>query len=408
MAWNEPGGSGGKDPWGNRNNQSGPPDLDQVLNKIKQRLGGLFGGKQSGGGSSGPSGPDGGGPGSAWLIPVGAIVLVVWALSGIYIIDPAERGVVLRFGNFVDATGPGPHWHIPYPIDRVMKVNVEEIRNQEIGFRSSGGQTQALQRVPNEALMLTEDENIVSIGLGIQYRVKDARDYLFNVIDPDDTLARVAESAVREIVGKSTMDFVLTEGRAEITARTEDLTQAILDQYGTGLLITTVNLQEAKPPDEVQDAFQDVVRAREDEQRLINEAQTYANGVIPVARGGAARRLEEAEAYKAQVVNVARGEAMRFLEVLDEFTAAPEIMRTRLYIEAIESMLSNSSKVLLDLDGNNNLVFLPLDQLIGQRGEQANMPVMEESPDNTGEAGPLPAERTEDVRRDRSRTRGGF
>lgn len=405
MAWNEPG-NGSKDPWGNRkNNEQGPPDLDEMVRKLQQKFRSLLGGSGSGSGSSRrPEGVGRSGPGFSIIA---ALAVVVWALSGIYIIDSAERGVLLRFGTYEQTTGPGLHWHLPYPIETVDKVNVDEIRNVEIGFRSGDELKQGVEPVAREALMLTEDENIVNVKLAVQYRVKDARDYLFNVIDPDATLIQATESAVREIVGKSSMDFVLTEGRTEISNRTEELTQQILDRYKTGLQVTSVNMQDAQPPDEVQDAFQDAIRAISDEQRLINEAQAYANDIIPRAKGAAARLEQEGQAYKAKAVAQSQGEASRFTQVLGEYTKAPEVTRKRLYLEAMESVLTNTSKVMVDVEGGNNLLYLPLDRLMQQGSVQANPAeaVIPMNPGNIEKIAPAPTQERNDMR-DRDRDRG--
>lgn len=357
MAWNEPG-DNKNDPWGGGGREQGPPDLDEVLRRIRQRFGGIFGG-----GSSSAGGPSGGGSFPGLVIV--AVAIVAWlAYDMIYIIEPAERGVVLRFGNFVETLEPGPNWALPRPFDTVYKVNIDEVRNVEVGYRSvargSGDQS-----VRQESLMLTRDENIVDVKFAVQYKVLEARDYLFNVKDPDDTLLQATESAVREIVGKSNMDFVLTEGRSDIADRAEVLIQEILDRYKTGLAVIQVTMQDAQPPDEVQDAFFDAIKAREDEQRLINEAEAYSNDVLPKARGAAARVVEEANAYQAEVVARSQGESDRFLALLSEYEKAPAVTRERLYIEAMESVLSKSSKVMLDARGGNNLLYVPLDRLMG-------------------------------------------
>lgn len=397
MAWNEPGGTGNKDPWGNRKgNDQGPPDLDEMVRKLQHKFRGLFGGgKRTEGGDNKPSRV-----GFGWLA---ALAFIVWILSGIYIVDPAERGVVLRFGKYVETTLPGPHWHIPYPIETREVVNVDQIRNVELGFRS-GGLKQTIEPVPREALMLTQDENIIDIRFAVQYRVKDARDYLFNVRDPDFTLVQATESAVREIIGKSKMDFVLTEGRSEIVALSDKLIQQTLDRYKSGLQVTSVNMQNAQPPEEVQDAFQDVVRSREDEQRLINEAETYANDIIPRARGAAARQLEEANAYRSRVIAQAGGEASRFTQVLEEYRKAPEVTRERLYIEAMESVMANTNKIMVDVEGGNNLLYLPLDRINQMRNEPGagSGPAAVE---NTDSMAPALEEKKNDMR-DRDRTRG--
>lgn len=359
MAWNEPGGSKDKDPWGGgQGDGQGPPDLDEVVRKMQEKFRGIFGGKGGAG--------KGGGPGRGASLGIGTLILVVvglWALSGLYIVDEGKRGVVLRFGDYKETAQAGLHWHIPYPIETVEIVDVEQIRTAEIGFRSGvGGQT--IQAVPREALMLTQDENIIDIKLAVQYRVQNASDYLFNVRNPDETLHQASESALREVIGKSKMDFALTEGRAEIVARTNTVTQNILDDYESGLQITSVNMQDAQPPEQVQDAFNDAVKAREDEVRLRNEAEAYANDILPRARGQAARIVEEANAYRDQVIARAEGDASRFEQILAEYQQAPGVTRERLYLDGVESILTNASKVMVDVEGGNNLLYLPLDRLI--------------------------------------------
>ncbi len=361
MAWNQPGGNGGRDPWGNRGGQQGPPDLDEVLKKLQTRLGRLFGGR------------GGGAPGGGFRLPstglagmgiIAAVLAGAWALAGFFIVDPAEEAVVLRFGEYRTTAGPGLHW-APYFIDRVEKVNVQEIRNQEVGFRSSGG---AQTSVAHESLMLTEDENIIDIKFSIQYRVSDAQFYLFNVLDPDLTLRQATESAVREVVGRSGMDFVITAGRDVVAAETGTLIQEILDRYKAGLRITSVNMQDAQPPAQVQDAFFDAVKAREDQERIINQANAYKADVVPKARGEANAMLERAEAYRQRVIAEAEGETDRFLKVLNEYRKAPQVTRDRLYLETVEQVMANSSKVLVDLQSGNNIMFLPLDKLLSGQG----------------------------------------
>ncbi len=364
MAWNEPGG-GNKDPWSGRGDNQGPPDLDEVVRKMREKMGGVFGGGRRGGGDGGGMPSGAGSIGLGLILAIGALV---WLASGIYIVDEGKRGVVLRFGEYVDTTMPGPHWRIPYPVDQVEVVDTEQRRFVEVGYRSAGGRNQGAVVVPREALMLTRDENIVNIQLAVQYQVKDARNYLFNVRDPDLTLKQAAESAVRETIGKRTMDFVLTEGRSEVVANTKDLMQGILDQYNTGLLVTTVNLQDAQPPEEVQGAFADAIKAREDEVRQKNEAEAYSNDIIPKARGAAARQLEEANAYRKTVIAQAEGEASRFEQLLEEYHKAPEVTRKRLYLETMEVVLARSSKVTLDIPEGNTLMYLPLDKLMEQSG----------------------------------------
>ncbi len=386
MAWNEPGGSKDKDPWGNRDNKDqGPPDLDEVVRNIQNKLSGLFGGN---GGSDNQNGgsASGGGNGSA----IGVMILALVVIAGIaianmiHVIQPAERGVVLRFGQYVDTLDPGLNFRMPWPIETVERVNVDEIQTVEIGYRSGNtGRGARTTSAPSEALMLTRDENIIDIQFAVQYRIKSAREYLYSVRDPNLTLREATESAVREIVGKSNMDFVLTEGRSDISGRAASLIQGILDSYNTGLIVTSVTMQDAQPPEQVQHAFDDAVKAREDEQRLISEAEAYSNDVLPRARGAAAREIEEANAYQEQVIAKAEGDASRFEQVLKEYVKAPEVMRQRMYLETIETVMSNSSKVMVDVDGGNNLLYLPLDKLI--QGGAA--PQMNSSPALTPMAG---------------------
>ncbi|WP_438971341.1 FtsH protease activity modulator HflK [Methylophaga sp.] len=359
MAWNEPG-KGDKDPWGNRGND-GPPDLDEVVRNMQRKLGGLFGGKGDSGGGNNNSNA-----GSYGLGLVAAIIGIIWLLSGIYIVDPAERGVVLRFGQYEATTMPGPHWHLPYPIDEVEVVNVEEIRNVEIGYRSNGSRNGGT--IHSEALMLTKDENIIDLKVAVQYRVQDARKYLFNVRSPDLILRQMMESAVRETVGRSNMDFVLTEGRSAIANSTEQLLQSMLDAHDAGLLVTSVNMQDVQPPEQVQAAFADVVKAREDEVRQKNQAEAYSNDILPKARGRAFRILQEAEAYKSQIIARAEGDASRFTQVVREYNKAPAITMERLYLDAMESVYSKSQKIMVDVEnGGSNVLYLPLDRLSGNR-----------------------------------------
>ncbi|NOQ81001.1 MAG: FtsH protease activity modulator HflK [Methylophaga sp.] len=356
MAWNEPG-NDEKDPWGKRGND-GPPDLDDVVRNLQNKLGGLFGGKNSGGDNSSGEGR------SLGLGLIAAVILVVWLFSGIYIIEPAEEGVVLQFGKYSETTTSGPHWHIPFPVEKVEIVDVQQIRNAEIGYRSIGGR--AGSNIHSESLMLTKDENIVDLKIAVQYRIKDASMYLFNVRNADLTLRQMTESAIRETVGKSDMDFVLTEGRSAIVADTEALLQGMLDKLETGLEITSVNMQDVQPPEQVQAAFADAVKAREDKVRQQNEAEAYANDVVPRARGGAFRLVQEAEAYKSQIMAKAEGETSRFLQVMAEYEKAPKITKERLYLDTMESVYSQSQKVLVDVSkDSNNVLYLPLDRMRG-------------------------------------------
>ena len=348
MAWNEPGGNN-NDPWGNKKNDSGPPDLDEVFRNLQKKLDGMFGGSKRGSGGRGGGVNFPGKLGSIGLIAAAVVLGVLWLLSGIYIIQPAERGVILQFGEYAHTTQPGPHWHIPWPVQTLERVNVDQNRSVELKSQE----------------ILTRDENIVEIDLAVQYNISEAPDYLFNVVDADTTLRQAAESALRETVGQTIMDLVITEGRDIIADDTKTQIQNILDGYNAGMQVNSVNLESAQPPEEVQAAFSDAIKAREDQERFINESEAYRNGLLPQARGDAVIALEEARAYKAEVVNAAQGEASRFESLLTQYEKAPEVTRERLYIESLESVLSSSSKVMVDVEGGNNLMYLPLDKLMG-------------------------------------------
>lgn len=347
MAWNEPGGNGSKDPWGGgkRGDDQGPPDLDEIIANLQKKFSGLFGG----GGKRSTTSTSGGGLGIGLLV---ALVLVLWGLTGFYKVEEAERGVVLRFGAHVETTEKGLHWHWPTPIESVEKVNVAERR-----------------QVPYKATVLTQDENIIDLQGSLQYKIDSAEKYLFNVRNPEMSLNHAIESAIRLSVGQSKMDFIITEGRNEIAFRIQRTVQDIVDQYGTGISIIEVNIQDVNPPGPVRQAFQDVIQAREDKQRTINEAEAYRNEVLPKARGAAARILEEADAYEKEVVARAEGEAERFKKLLKEYNKAPQVTRDRLYLDMMESVLNNSSKVMVDVKGGNNLLYLPLDKLMSRTEE---------------------------------------
>ncbi|MCP4040660.1 MAG: FtsH protease activity modulator HflK [Gammaproteobacteria bacterium] len=397
MAWNEPG--GGRDPWGG-NGQKGPPDIEDALKKLQEKFSGIFGGKGTPSGTTG-SGSGGGQIGAKGIGLILAILVAVWFVSGLYIVDPAEQGVVTRFGQYQRTVGEGPHW-LPSLIETVEKVDVRVVRNAEIGFRTSG---RSQGNVGTESLMLTQDENIIDVKFAVQYRVKDARDYLFNVKNPDITLRQATESAVREIVGKSSMDFVITGGRSEVASSSQTLIQEILDRYITGIVITRLNMQDAQPPAQVQDAFSDAVKAREDEVRQRNEAETYANDILPKARGDADALRELAEAYRQRVIALAQGDASRFLSVLEVYRRAPEVTRERLYLETVESVLANSSKILSGMKGGNNLLYLPLDQLVSRHRMEINDDTMSAS-GGAGSAG-SPNGVGDRSRRQRESLRGG-
>ncbi|MEL0103823.1 MAG: FtsH protease activity modulator HflK [Gammaproteobacteria bacterium] len=338
MAWNEP---GNKDPWGRNKNNS---NLDGVFKDFKKTFDDLLG-------SSGSATPPSPKKSAGFLA---AIIFAVYFLSGIYIVNDGERGVVLQFGSFKEITMPGPHW-IPRFIQSVEIVDVSNIRS-----------------VQQKAVMLTEDENIVSISFAIQYDIKDASDYIFNLRDPEVTVSQSGESAIREVMGQNTMDFIITEGRTKVAEDTKGLLQIVLDTYGAGVNILSLNILEAQPPEQVQDAFSDAIKAREDEQRYINEAEAYRNEIIPLARGKAKQMLEQAIAYKVKLINAAEGEASRFTQLYNEYKKAPSVTKERLYLEAVESVLSNSSKVMIDVEGGNNMMYLPLDQLINRNQNRSN------------------------------------
>lgn len=368
MAWNDP-------QWGNRND-GGPPDLDELWRRFNQRLNATFGRRGGGGGQEGRDGGEGFKlPGGAGLI-IG-IMVAIWLASGFYIVDAGERGVVLRFGKYLETTQPGPRWHLPYPFESVEVVNVEQVRTVEVGYRNN-----VKSKVLSESLMLTDDENIIDLQLSVQYILKDPEDYLFMNRDTDEAVKQVAETAIREIVGKSKMDFVLYEGRAEVADQATRLMQQILDRYRTGIQISKVNMQNAQPPEQVQAAFDDAVKAGQDRERLKNEGQAYANDVIPRASGVAARLLEEANGYKQRVEANAIGEADRFKLVLAEYSKAPQVTRERLYQEAMQQILTNTTKVLVDDKGSGNLLFLPLDRLLQAAGASVAAEAVQLPPEN--------------------------
>lgn len=348
MAWNEPGNNGGqdKDPWGNRSGRNqGPPDLDEVFGKLSRKLGGLVGGGK---------GPSFGGGSAAGLGVIGAIALIIWGVSGFYTIGEAERGVVLRLGHYDRIVMPGLNWK-PTFIDEVTTVNVESIRS----LRGSG-------------LMLTKDENVVRVEMDVQYRVAEPKSYLFSVTNADDSLRQATDSALRAVVGDATMDEILTTGRQAVRERTQVELNRIIDKYAMGLLVVDVNFQYARPPEQVKDAFDDAIAAREDEERFIREAEAYRNDVLPKATGRAERLKKEALGYKEKTVNEAQGEVAQFEKLLPEYEAAPEVTRNRLYIQTMEEVYGNTSKVMVDSQsGNGNLLYLPLDRLMNQPSQSA-------------------------------------
>jgi membrane protease subunit HflK len=337
MAWNEPG--GGKDPWGGNNGGDGPPDLDEALQKLRSRMDNIFGG--SGGKSGGSDGS------SKNLVGIILVVLVRgWGMTGFYQVDEKEQAVVLRWGKYLDTVGSGLHWNPPL-VDSVTKVRVTEERQYS-----------------SRSQMLTEDENIVELPLTVQYNISDVKAFVLNVKTPEISLRQATDSALRHVVGSSKLDEVVSTGRLKIGDEVKLRLQTYLDSYGTGIKVRKINIQEAKPPSQVKAAYDDVIKAREDRERFINEADTYANGIIPEAEGKAQQMIEESNAYLAQVVAEAEGESKRFESLLTEYHKAPEVTRQRLYLDASQEVMSNSSKVLVDVEGGNNMLYLPLDKIV--------------------------------------------
>jgi membrane protease subunit HflK len=367
MSMNDPG-------WGNKPNggNSGPPDLEELWRDVNRRLQGIFGRNRAGGNGNGGSrvpnlSPRQFGGGLGLII---ALVAVVWLASGFYIVDASQRGVVLQFGRFKEMTDPGLRWRLPWPIQSHETVNLTGVRTVEVGYRGS-----EKNKVPKEALMLTDDENIVSVQFAVQYLLKDPMNYIFKNRHPDDAVMGAAETAIREVVGKSKMDFVLYEGRDVIAANTRKLVQDILDRYETGVQISSVTMQSTQPPEQVQEAFDDAVKAGQDRERQKNEGQAYANDVIPRARGAASRLQQEADGYRQRLIATSEGDASRFKQILVEYSKAPEVTRQRLYLETIQQVYSNTSKVMVDAKGGNNLLYLPLDKLM-----QVTMPPAANAP----------------------------
>jgi membrane protease subunit HflK len=382
MAWNEPG-KPGQDPWGSERPPRKDKSSQDPAQQLRKQLEGFLGkmGQNNSNGSGDQQVPENMGAG---LVALAAVAGAVWLGFGIYTIDPAERGVTTVFGSFSEETGAGPHWNWPAPIGSVIKVNVEQIRNAEIGYRTIKNGSSS--DVDGESLMLTQDENIVDIKLAVQYNIRNTVDYVFQNVDPDVALRESVESALRDVVGKSTMDFVLTDGRSQLVARVRDVAQAALDSYKTGIQITSVNLQDAQPPEQVQASFADVVKAREDRQRVINEAQAYANDIIPKARGQAARLSEESMAYRDQVVARAEGDTSRFNSILAQYQKSPDVTRQRMYLDTIEQVLGSSSKIMVSSKNGGQMMMLPLDKWMQTDPSAAVMPSVTANalPDTTG------------------------
>jgi membrane protease subunit HflK len=339
MAWNEPG--GGKDPWGGNRNDQGPPDIDEALKKLKEKLS-SFGGKGGSGGGAG-------GASFKSIFPIALFMLaVIWGLMGVYQVDATEEAVVLRLGKYDSTQREGLHWNPPF-YDSVITVAVSEERQYS-----------------TRGLMLTQDENIVEVALSVQYNVSSAKDFVLSIRAPETTLKQATDSALRHVVGSTGLDGVISTEREQVAIATADKLQDLLDLYSSGIRIIKINIEDARPPNEVKAAYDDVIKAREDLERLVNEAQAYSNGIIPEARGEAQRLREEAEGYMSQVVSKSEGEANRFTALLKEYEKAPEVTRERLYIDAIEQVMTDSTKILLDTEGGNNMLYLPLDKLVQQ------------------------------------------
>ncbi|OMH31819.1 FtsH protease activity modulator HflK [Motiliproteus sp. MSK22-1] len=357
MAWNEPGGNGNnQDPWGGGKRDGGkrgggdqgPPDLDEALKKLQDKMNSIFGG--GGGGSKSSGSGQGNSVGIGFIALLAVVLLGGWVAMGFYTVNEQERVVILRLGQYHDTVMPGLRWN-PRLIDKRYTVNVTRVES-----------------IDHRALMLTEDENIVDVALKVQYKISNPENYVLKVRDPETSLAHATESALRHVVGTSEMHFVLTEGRAVLGSAVQERLQGYMDDYGTGLLISKVNIESTSAPSQVQAAFDDVIKAREDEQRVKNEAESYANGIVPEARGQSQRLLEEANAYREQVTARSEGETNRFLQLLSEYKAAPEVTRERLYLDAVESVMESSTKVLLDVKGGNNMMYLPLDKIVQSGG----------------------------------------
>jgi membrane protease subunit HflK len=387
--------------WGRKKGNSGPPDLDQLWRNFNKKLNSLF--KRKGGGSGSGGGEGSGAPtprqyGGGIGVLVGLLV-VLWIASGFYIVNEGQRGLVLRFGKYVETTQAGLRWHLPYPVEIVETVNVSQVRTVEIGYRNN-----VRSKVLKESLMLTDDENIIDIQFAVQYILKNPEEFLFTNREPENAVLQAAETAIREIIGKSKMDFVLYEGREQVAAKATQLMQEILDRYKIGIAISKVTMQNAQPPEQVQAAFDDAVKAGQDRERQKNEGQAYANDVIPKAKGNAARLLEESEGYKQRVIASSEGESSRFKQVLIEYNKAPGVTRDRLYLDMMQQVLSSTSKIFVDQKNGNNLLYLPLDKLIQMSGPaSSSVSAPEATPAPAHEAVPDSAARTREAFRGRER-----
>ena len=372
MPWSNQGGGwqggGGQGPWGGRPGGGGqqPPDLEELLRRSQEKVKRLF-----------PSGPGGGlGGNRRGLVLIPLVVVAIWLASGFYRVQPDEQGVVLRFGEWIKTTQPGLNWHIPSPVESVLTPKVTRVNRVEVGFTSpsEGGRGSSSREVPNESLMLTGDENIVDINFVLLWQIKDAGQFLFNVRDPETTVKAVAESVMREIIGKTPIVEATTEGRGAIELAAREQTQQTLDAYGAGILVTQVQLQKVDPPSEVIDAFRDVQRAQADRERAQNEAEAFANDILPRARGEAERLLQEAQAYRQEVVARADGDAQRFVAVYDEYVKARDVTTRRIYLETMEDVLRDMNKVVIDssASGSGVVPYLPLPELERRARERAS------------------------------------
>jgi membrane protease subunit HflK len=369
--WGRGGGSGGSNNDGEREpprrpqrpNNDGPPDLEELWRDFNRRLNGLFGKKGSGGRGSGGFGglgssPRGTGIGFAALL---GVLGLIWVASGFYIVPEGQLGVVTTFGRYTETTRPGFRWRLPWPVQSSELVDILSLRKVEVGTR---GRPERLK----EALMLSDDENIVDLQFEVQFRIKDdgERDYLFNSRNPMASVIQTAESAMREVVGRTKMDSVLYENRQQIADEVRRRMQEMLDRYGTGILVSAVAIQNAQPPEQVQAAFDDAVKAGQDRERQINEGQAYANDVVPKASGGASRLMQEAEGYRTRIVQTAEGDASRFRQILAEYQKAPAVTRERMYVDAMQQVFTNTTKVMVDSRNSNQLLYLPFDKLMQQ------------------------------------------
>ena len=373
MSWN---GNGNKDPWGKN---EGPPDIDEAIKQFKEKISGWFGISSGGGGFS-----------SKNIFSLIFLVLIVWFLLGIYQVQQAERSVVLRLGEYLETKGPGLRWNPPI-IDSRTIVDVVRVRPHR-----------------HDALMLTKDENIVDVTVSVQYQITNPENYVLEIRDADNSLTQATESALRHVVGSTIMDDALTTGRELIAQMVKERLQVYLDKYVTGLQVVIVNIEDSSPPDQVQEAFDDVIKAREDEVRVRNEAETYANGLVPEARGQAQKMLQEAQAYREQVIAEAEGDAARFNLLLDEYKKAPEVTRNRLYLEAVQQVMSSSTKVMVDVEGGNNILYLPLDKIAqaARAEEDIVLPPPGTNPNSTTSIRELTNQVIEEIRR-RNRQQDG-